>query len=109
MKSRYLSGLLVVVSSLLMVAPGYAQVSGRNFKVFVGYANLQAEGVQNTNTPAGVFDTDFFRDRTTLHGGDVSVTGAYKGIGLTGDFSFNRSSKESDFTNGHGNVHTDIM
>jgi len=108
MKSRFLFGLLLV-SSFLVAVPGYAQVSGRNLKIFVGYANLQGEGLQNTNTPAGVFDTDFFRDRSTLHGGDVSVTGAYKGVGLTGDFSFNRSSRESEFTNGRSNDHTDIM
>jgi hypothetical protein len=35
--------------------------AGKNLKIFVGYANLQAEGLQNNNTPPGIFDTDFFR------------------------------------------------
>ena len=107
MKLRYLG--LVIALGLLAAVPGHAQVVGKNLKIFVGYSNLQGEGLQNTNTPVGIFDTDFFRDRSTLHGGDVSITGAYKGIGLTGDFSFNRSSRETDVTNGHNNVHTDIM
>ena len=108
MNSRYLIALLVI-SSVLVAVPGHAQVVGKNLKIFVGYANLQAEGLQNNNTPpAGAFDTDFFRDRTTLHGGNFSITGAYKGVGLTGDVSFNRNRQESDITGGRATDDLDI-
>ena len=86
MKSRYFI-VLLVISTVLAAVPCNAQVVGKNLKIFVGYANLQAEGLQNTNTPPNLFDSDFFRDRTTLHGVDASITGAYKGVGITGDVS----------------------
>ena len=107
MKSRYLM-VLLVISSALAGVPSNAQVVGKNLKVFVGYSNLQAEGLQNNNTPPGIFDTDFFRDRTTLHGINASVTGAFKGIGLTGDVSYNRNSQNADFTGGTGSDNLDV-
>jgi opacity protein-like surface antigen len=107
MKSGYFF-VLLVTSIMLAAAPCNAQIAGKNLKIFVGYSNLQAEGLQNTNTPPNLFNSDFFRDRTTLHGVDGSITGAYKGIGITGNVSFNRHSLESDFTGGHGNDDLDI-
>jgi len=107
MKSPYFI-VLLVLSTLLMPVTGSAQSVGKNLKVFLGYSNLQAEGLQDTNTPPGIFDTDFFRDRTTLHGANASITGAYKGIGITGDVSFNRNCRDSDFTGGHVTDNTDI-
>ena len=76
---------------------------------FVGYTNLQAEGFPNRNNPNGVFDTEFFRDRTTLHGVNGSVT-AYNevGIGITGDFSWARSSRGQDFVGGRVEQDTDV-
>jgi hypothetical protein len=108
MKARCLI-VLLVVSSVLAAVPCNAQVAGKNLKIFVGYANLQAEGLQNNNTPPGIFDTDFFRDRTTLHGVDASITGAYKGVGITGDVSFSRHRLESDFTGGHADDDLDMV
>jgi opacity protein-like surface antigen len=93
---------------VLAAVPCEAQVVGKNLKIFVGYSNLQAEGLQNTNTPPNLFNSDFFRDRTTLHGVDASITGAYKGVGVTGDVSFNRHSLDSDINGGHGSDDLDI-
>jgi len=108
MKSRYFFVLLVISMSAVAV-PCNAQVVGKNLKIFAGYSNLQAEGLQNNNTPPNLFDSDFFRDRTTLHGIDASVTGAYKGVGITGDVSYNRHSLDSDVAGGgHGNDDLDI-
>jgi hypothetical protein len=108
MKARYLIVLLVIASALAAV-PCNAQVVGKNLKIFVGYSNLQAEGLQNTNTPPGIFDTDFFRDRTTLHGVDASITGAYKGVGITGDVSWNRHRLENDITGGQAHDDLDMV
>jgi opacity protein-like surface antigen len=78
-------------------------------EIFVGYTNLQAEGLPNRNNPNWVFDTEFFRDRTTLHGVNGSVT-AYNevGIGITGDFSWARRSQGQDFVGGTVEQDTDI-
>jgi hypothetical protein len=108
MKSRYIF-VLLVISTLLAALPANAQVAGKNLKIFVGYANLQAEGLQNNNTPEGIFNTDFFRDRTTLHGVDASVTGAFKGIGLTGDVSWTRHRLTSDITGGQAHDDLDMV
>jgi len=110
MKSRYIFVfVLLVISTLLTAVPGNAQIAGKNLKIFVGYANLQAEGLQDNSTPEGIFNSDFFRDRTTLHGVDASVTGAYKGVGLTGDVSWNRHRSTSDITGGQAHDDVDMV
>src|SRR4029434_970583 len=78
-------------------------------EIFVGYTNLQAEGLPNRNNPNWIFDTGFFRDRTTLHGVNGSVT-AYNevGIGITGDFSWARRSRGQDFAGGRSEQDTDV-
>jgi opacity protein-like surface antigen len=78
-------------------------------EIFVGYTNLQAEGLPNRNNPNWIFDTEFFRDRTTLHGVNGSVT-AYNevGIGITGDFSWARRSRGQDFAGGRAEQDTDV-
>ncbi|HEX8707679.1 MAG TPA: outer membrane beta-barrel protein [Pyrinomonadaceae bacterium] len=69
---------------------------------FVGYTNMQAEGVpsqeKNTNNS---FDDKVFGDRTGLHGFNAEITGyVTPRFGLTGDFSFNQRSRS--FNNGAG-------
>src|SRR5262249_20249204 len=110
MKVRLL-GLIGLLIGLLCAMTGpaaYGQTLGQNLKVFVGYSNLQGEGFLNRNTPSGVFDNEFFRDRTTLHGANVEVTGAAHGIGITGDLSFNRNGQHSDFSGGSNSIDTDV-
>ena len=82
--------IFVAAACILLMAPlASAQFAGT--EVFVGYTNLQNEGLPNRNTPGWVFDTDFFRDRTTLHGVNAAFTGYGSGIlGFTGDFSWAR-------------------
>jgi opacity protein-like surface antigen len=78
-------------------------------EIFVGYTNLQAEGLPNRNDPNWIFNTDFFRSRATLHGVNASVT-AYNevGIGITGDFSWARRSSGQDFAGGRADQDTDV-
>lgn len=101
-----LKRIAVSVVCILAVA---TMAAAQRPEIFVGYTNLQGEGMPNRNDPNWVFDTDFFRARTTLHGVNASVT-AYNevGIGLTGDFSFARSGKTENFTGGSGEQNTDI-
>src|SRR5215470_16949933 len=108
MKSRILASLFVSIC-VATGTPLFAQVLGENLKLFVGYSNLQAEGLgsKNTNLP-DVINTSFFRNRTTLHKGNAELTVAFKGIGVTGDASFNRKHKGNDATEGHDFNNTDL-
>jgi hypothetical protein len=44
-----------------------------------------------------------------LHGVDASITGAYKGVGITGDVSFDRHRLESDITGGQAHDDLDMV
>ncbi|HZI51616.1 MAG TPA: hypothetical protein VFE29_07315 [Terriglobia bacterium] len=83
--------------------------AAQNPEIFVGYTNLQGEGLPNRNDPGWVFDTDFFRSRTSLHGVNTSIT-AYNevGIGITGDFSWARRGQKEGFTGGRAEQNIDI-
>jgi opacity protein-like surface antigen len=72
---------------------------------FVGYTNLQSEGLPNRNTPGWVFDNSFFRDRSTQHGANVELSGfATNWFSLTGDVSFARQSESA--SNGSSGTNT---
>jgi opacity protein-like surface antigen len=92
---------------LLGLAPNvFAQRSGVD--IFLGYSNLQAEGLPDRNVSVP-FDTQFFRDRTTLHGGNVAITGFPGDVfGITGDFSFNRKERREDIAGGEDVLRTDV-
>ena len=102
-----LSAALAVSFMLLLAPAAFSQRSGVD--VFLGYSNLQAEGLPNptpSNTPFGI---DFFRDRSTLHGFNAEVTGyPTDAFGLTGDFSFNRKERRSEVTGGEDVIRTDV-
>ena len=92
-----LKTILASVVCILIAAP-FASAQGPEF--FIGYSNLQAEGLPERNDPNWVFNTDFFRARTTLHGVNAELSGYVNGVGFTGDFSFNRKGHTDAFTGG---------
>ena len=98
--------LLTTVACVLIAAP-LASAQGPEF--FIGYSNLQAEGLPERNDAGWVFNTDFFKERTTLHGFNAAVSGHAKGIGFTGDFSFNRRGRTDGFDGGRDKRHTDTF
>jgi len=100
-------GVLSIAALLLFQTPAiFGQ--GRPVEVFVGYANHQSEGLPNRNDPNGVFDTDFFRDRTTQHGVNASVTGVIaNAFSLTGDFSWGRNNRSDETSAQRDSRHTD--
>lgn len=111
MKTLIRRAFLVVLafSAATALAPAaLAQRSGVDW--FIGYANLQAEGLpdRNTTTP-GPFETDFFLERTTLHGVNTSITGHPTDyFGITADFSFDRRERRETLANGEDRFRTDI-
>src|SRR5262245_42855027 len=86
---------LLATFALFLVA-SMAQAQGAD--VFVGYSNLQAEGIPDRNDPGRIFSDNFFGRRTGLHGVDASITGYLtKSFGITGDFSFHRKKDVENF------------
>lgn len=86
----------VLCTVLLASASAYSQSNNYETRVetYIGYTNLQSEGLPNRNTPGWVFDNGFFRNRSTQHGVDLSVSGfATNWFSLTGDVSFARQSE----------------
>ena len=86
-----------IVCLLLMSAASHAQ-SDKKADFFIGYSNLQAEGITNFNNPATVFDDDFFDRREGLHGFHLNATGYFNSwFGINGDFSWHRQTNREDF------------
>jgi opacity protein-like surface antigen len=72
---------------------------------FIGYSNLQGEGIPNQNDPGDVFSDDFFERRTGLHGVHLAATGYFNNfVGITGDFSFHRKKDTFEFGGGDQDV-----
>jgi hypothetical protein len=93
----------VICAVLLASAAGYSQSGTQESRVetFIGYTNLQSEGLPNRNTPGWVFDNGFFRSRSTQHGASLAVSGfATNWFSLTGDISFARQSENRTTSTG---------
>src|SRR5262245_28853009 len=70
--------------------------SERKPEIFLGYSNLQAQGLPDRNNLTGIFGSDFLNNRTTVHGFDSEVTGfLHNNFGLTGNFSFNENNRST--------------
>lgn len=95
--------LLGLVCLCLCTTLAQAQNADKRVEGFVGYSNLQAEGLPDRDNLGSAFDDDFFDRRKGLHGINGSATGYFTSyLGLTGDFSFNRFEDREDssgFTN----------
>jgi hypothetical protein len=104
-----LKPLFASLTCILITAPvATAQLSKP--EVFVGYTNLQNEGLSNRNTqPDWPFNADFFRDRATLHGVNAAIS-AYgsHGVGMTGDFSWARRASSEAFVGSEAKRTTDV-
>lgn len=105
---------LLFLLTLLCALPCAAQTAAgddRRPEFFVGYSNLQAEGLPERNTTTGSFSDDLFGERTGLHGINVAATGYLTPrFGLTGDFSYN--ARDRNFTpagGGEGDIDTRVI
>jgi hypothetical protein len=78
-------------------------------KFFIGYSNLQGEGLPDKNDPDNILSPDFIDRRTTLHGVNAEATLPIRNFGITGDFSFNRNDQSVDLFNGEQSVKTDVF
>jgi opacity protein-like surface antigen len=84
--------------------------SERQSEFTFAYSNLQALGLPDKNDLTGIFGSDFFNNRTTLHGFNTEATKFLAGtFGLTGDFSLNTNKRSNMVINGSDSVETDIL
>lgn len=87
---------LIAICLVSMASAAMAQ-SDRRVEVFLGYSNLQAEGLPDRDDPGNAFDEDFFDRRKGLHGVHGSLTGFVSSwFGIKGDFSFHRGEDNDD-------------
>src|SRR5215471_8173865 len=101
---------LFTVLGLMLCAGSLFAQSERKPEVFFGYSNLQAQGLPDRNTLTGIFGSDFFNNRTTLHGFDTEVSGFLAdNFALTGSFSFNQNSQSFNAVVLNNSLKTDIM
>jgi len=102
--------LMLVVSIFMLSAVQLFAQSERKPEVFLGYSNLQAQGLPDKNNLTGIFGSDFFNNRTTLHGFNTEVSGFLAdNFGLTGNFSFNENSRTDTGFFRTDSVKTDIF
>lgn len=88
-----------LVALCLFASSATAQTSDKKFDFFVGYSNLQAEGVADDDQ--STTQDDFFDRRESIHGVNAAATAWFQsGFGLKGDFSFHRKSDSEDVTGG---------
>lgn len=105
MRKLIVMGLLVLFCASLSVAQTVS--GGGGPEVFVGYSNLQAEGLPEPNE-SGSVGRSLFGQRTGLHGINTEITGYFTPrFGLTGDFSYNQRNRNfTDINTGGGNIGT---
>jgi len=104
---RYVKLVLPVVF-MFSAASLFAQ-SDRRAEVFVGYSNLQAEGVLDTSSVGGLLSSAFLNNRTNMHGFNTDASAFLTdSVALTGNFSFNENGRSANFL-GTDSIKTDIL
>jgi hypothetical protein len=96
---RVQSGLLLAIlffSSINCFGQGE-----RSPEIFIGYSNLQGEGLRTPSDNNQPLSNDFFKRRTTLHGGNAELTAfLFELFSVTGDISLNRKKTSMEIPDG---------
>ena len=104
---RYVRFVLPVV--FMFFAGSLFAQSDRRAEVFVGYSNLQAEGVLDTSSVSGLFSSAFLNNRTNMNGFNTDVSAfVTDAVALTGNFSFNENGRSVNFL-GTDSIKTDVI
>jgi opacity protein-like surface antigen len=100
---------LLALSLLVSGSVAYAQ-SDRRAEVFIGYSNLQGEGLVDADDPTEVFDDDFFDRRLGLHGLNASIAGFFNpAFGIKGDFSFHLNEDNATIIGGSNSLRSRVF
>jgi opacity protein-like surface antigen len=101
--------LFLLALSILVIGPAVYAQNGRRAEIFIGYSNLQAEGIVDAD-PSEVFDDDFFGRRLGVHGLNASVAGFFKpAFGIKGDFSFHRNKDSASIIGGSNSLDSRVF
>lgn len=93
--------LFLLALSILVIGPAVYAQSDRRAEIFIGYSNLQGEGIVDAGDPGEIFDDDFFDRRLGLHGLNASIAGFFTpAFGIKGDFSFHRNKDSASIIGG---------
>ncbi|HEX4946828.1 MAG TPA: outer membrane beta-barrel protein [Blastocatellia bacterium] len=104
-----MKNLFLIFGCLLILMPAAFAQSEPRANFFIGYSNLQAEGVTNPTNPNQPFNNDFFDRRRGLHGINAAVGGYFNSVvGIKGDFSFHRNEDSRAVTGGRDSVETQV-
>jgi opacity protein-like surface antigen len=102
--------LVLIALSFLVIGPAVYAQSDRRAELFVGYSNLQAEGIVDTDDPSQVFDDDFFDRRLGLHGLNASIAGFFNSaFGIQADFSFHRDEDSASLIGGRSSIENRVF
>jgi opacity protein-like surface antigen len=102
--------LFLLALSILVIGPAVYAQNGRRAEIFIGYSNLQGEGMVDADDPSEVFDADFFERRLGLHGFNASVAGFFNSaFGIKGDFSFHRKKDSASVTGGSDSLNSRVF
>jgi opacity protein-like surface antigen len=102
--------LFLLALSLLVIGPAVYAQSDRRAEIFIGYSNLQAEGIVDAGDPGETFDDDFFDRRLGLHGLNASVAGFFNpAFGIKGDFSFHRNKDSASIIGGSNSLDSRVF
>ncbi len=102
--------LIFATFCLFILTSGAFAQNNKRADFFIGYSNLQGEGIPNDNDPSAVFSDRFFERRTGLHGVHLAATGYFNNhVGITGDFSFHRKEDNFDFSGGTDKLDTRVL
>jgi opacity protein-like surface antigen len=105
-----MKNLVLMLLSILVIGPAVYAQSDRRAEVFIGYSNLQGEGIVDPDDPTEVLDDDFFDRRLGLHGVNASVAGFFNSaFGIKGDFSFHRNEDNADIIGGSNSIRNRVF
>jgi hypothetical protein len=101
---------ILIAISMLVFAPSIFAQTSKPFEFFIGYSNVQGEGIIDRDDPSAVFDDDFFDRRLGLHGVNASIAGYFNSaLGFKGDFSFHRNEDTAAVLGGRNNIRNKIF
>jgi opacity protein-like surface antigen len=102
--------MFLLALSLLVIGPVIYAQSDRRAEIFIGYSNLQGEGIVDADDPSEVFDDDFFDRRLGLHGLNASIAGFFNpAFGIKGDFSFHRNVDRATIIGGSNSLENKVF
>ena len=102
--------LFIALLIIACASVSLAQTDDAGPELFLGYSNLQAEGIGGIDAQGDSFDDEVFGERVGLNGFNASITGFISpSFGLTGDISINQQGQLFGVTNDFTEINTRVF